>query len=121
MISFGPRLRLWLTAWLALALPMAGYARTLGFSCRMACAHEAKACHSCCGEKPGCGIADAKAIPAVPAKAVAASASTPDVAVPCSVLLRVFLPLLPAAFDQVRDLGPPRVIDFQVAHCIRLL
>ena len=122
MRFFGPGLRLWLVAWLALALPLAGYAHPAGGSCRMACAKGLKGCHACCDQTPGCGLA-AKAIPAALAKAVSASAAAPDAPLPAaSVALRQPLPpLLPPASDQARDHGPPRVIDVQAAHCARLL
>jgi hypothetical protein len=123
MRFFGPGLRLWLAAWLALALPLAGYAHPTGVSCRMACARGMKACHACCDQKPACGLTDAKAIPAAPAKAVSASAAAPATPLPAAsaVLPQPLLLLLPLALGQARDLGPPRVIDVQAAHCARLL
>jgi hypothetical protein len=123
MRFFGPGLRFWLAAWLALALPLAGYARPAGVSCRMACAQGMKGCHACCDQKPGCGFAAAKAIPAAPAKAVSASAAAPDTPLPVAsvVLLHPVWPFLPLAAGQTRDLGPPRVMDVQAAHCARLL
>ena len=123
MLFFGPGLRFWLAAWLALALPLAGYAQPAGVACQMACARGMKGCHACCDQKPGCGFTAAKAIPAAPAKAVSASAAAPDAPLPAaSVALLQPLPLLlPPAAGQARDLGPPRVIDVQAAHCARLL
>jgi hypothetical protein len=124
MRFFGPGLRFWLVAWLALALPLAGYARPTGVSCRMACAQGMKGCHACCDQKPGCGLtAAAKAIPAAPAKAVAASAAAPDTPLPAAsvVLLHPAPPLLLPASGQTRYLGSPRIIDVQAAHCARLL
>jgi len=123
MRFFGPVLRPWLVVWLALALPLAGYAHPAGVSCGMACAQVMKGCHACCDHTPGCGLA-AKAIPAAPAKAVSASAAAPDAPLPAaSVALLQPLPLLlPPASGQARDQGPPRVIiDVQAAHCARLL
>jgi len=124
MRFFGPVLRLWLVVWLALALPLAGYAHPAGVSCGMACAQGVKGCHACCGQTPGCGQMAAKAIPAAPAKAVPASAPLPAAPVPVglSVPLQPLPLLLPPASGQARDHGPPRVIiDVQAAHCARLL
>ena len=123
MRFFCPSLRLWLAAWLALALPLAGYAHPRGVSCRMACARAVKGCHACCGQKPSCGLTAAKALPVAPAKAVSASAPAPDTPLPAAsaVLLPPGPPLLPTASGQPHDLGPPRVIDVQAAHCARLL
>ena len=116
-------MRFWLVAWLALALPLVGYAHPSGVSCQMACAQGMKGCHPCCDQKPGCGFTAAKAIPAAPAKAVSASTAAPDTPLPTAsvVLLHPVPPLLPPSSSQPHDLGPPRVINVQAAHCVRLL
>jgi hypothetical protein len=62
-------------------------------------------------------------MPVAPAKAVSAGALVPGTPLPATLaaLLHPVPPLLMPASAQTRDLGPPRVIDFQAAHCARLL
>jgi hypothetical protein len=123
MTFFGQRFRFWLMACLVIALPFAGHARTLAVSCRMACAAGEKACHSCCGDhKASCGITVTKAVTASPVKAVSASGSASDITPGAAINVpRIFVPLGSAESGRVHDLRPPPSIDFQAAHCARLL
>jgi hypothetical protein len=123
MTFFVQRFRFWLMACLVIALPIAGHAGTLAVSCRMACAAGEKACHSCCGDhKASCGMTVTKAVTASPVKAVSASRSASDImpGAPINVP-RILVPLVSAESGRVHDLRPPPGIDFQAAHCARLL
>ncbi len=124
MAFFGRRFRLWLMAWLVIALPNAGHAQTLVAICRLPCAAPEKACHSCCGDhQASCGMTVDKAVTASPIKAVSASGSvvsdlTSDAP---GDLPRIFLPLVLAVIGRALNLSPPPAIDFQATHCARLL
>jgi hypothetical protein len=66
MQKFDSSVRIWLVLLLTIALPLGSQAIEVHSSCHLACAKEAKTCHSCCGDRSGCFSASAKALPITP-------------------------------------------------------
>jgi hypothetical protein len=66
MQKFDSSVRIWLVLLLTISLPLGSRAIEVRSSCHLACAEEAKACHSCCGERSSCYLASAKALPIAP-------------------------------------------------------
>jgi hypothetical protein len=66
MQKFDSSARIWLVLLLTIALPLGSQAIEVRSSCHLACAKEAKPCHSCCGDRSGCFLASAKALPIAP-------------------------------------------------------
>ncbi len=63
MEKLGSSVRIWLVLLLTVALPLDSRAVEVRSSCHMACAKTAKACHSCCENKPSCHLTSARTLP----------------------------------------------------------
>src|SRR5258708_12307216 len=76
MENLGSNARVWLVLLLTVALPLGSRALEIRSSCHMACAKEAKACHSCCGDTPSCHLTSASALPIAPSTSSAPNSQT---------------------------------------------
>jgi hypothetical protein len=122
MRKFGSSARIWLVLWLTLALPFGSRAAEIRSACHMACAKAAKACHSCCGDKPGCHLISSTALPFAPGTANLRNSQSDLVvsALPAAVQPIATLPHFAALFDCYRDPGPPPR-DLLAHDCVLLL
>ena len=109
MEKLGSSARIWLVLLLTVALPLGSRALEIRSSCHMSCAKEAKACDSCCGDKPSCHLTSARALPIAPS-----TSSTPNSQTDLLLLaLPIAIPSLTTLADStsraefIHQLGPP--------------
>jgi len=122
MEKFGSSMRIWLVLLLTVALPLGSRAFEMRSSCYMACAKDAKACHSCCEDKPSCHLTSARALPIAPSTSSAPNSQT-DLLL---LALPIAVPSLTTLSDStsgagfIHELGPPPR-DRLAQDCILLL
>jgi hypothetical protein len=122
MQKLGSSVRIWLVLLLTIALPLGSRAIEVRSSCHLACAKEAKACHSCCGDKPSCHLTSAKALPIAPSPSSTSNLQTELLllALPLAVPSLTTLSDSKSGAELIHGLGaPPR--DLLAQDCILLL
>jgi hypothetical protein len=122
MNNFGSSMRIWLVLLLTVALPLGSRAVTVRSSCHMACARDAKACHSCCADKPSCHLTTSKALPIAPSTSSVPNSQTDLLllALPLAVPSLTTLSDAKVGAELIHELGaPPR--DRLAQDCILLL
>ncbi len=122
MRKIGSSVRIWLALCLTIALPLGSRAVEIRSTCHMACAKGAKACHSCCTDKPSCQLTSSTALPVTAgvSSLLDAQANLSLLASPAAVQPLVTLPDSLPAFERNRDLGPPPR-DLLAHDCVLLL
>jgi hypothetical protein len=122
MQKFESSVRIWLVLLLTIALPLGSRAIEVRSSCHLACAKEARACHSCCGERSSCYLASAKALPMAPSTSSMSNLQT-DVlllALPLAVASLATLSDSKSGTEFIHELVPPPR-DRLAQDCILLL
>jgi hypothetical protein len=122
MQKFDSSVRIWLVLLLTIALPLGSRAIEVRSSCHLACAKEAKTCHSCCGNRSGCYLASAKALPIAPSTSTISNLQSDALllALPRAVPSLTTLSDSKSGTDFIHGLGaPPR--DLLAQDCILLL
>jgi len=122
MQKLGSSVRIWLVLLLTVALPLGSRAFEIRSSCYMTCAKAAKACHSCCGDKPSCHLNSSQALPIAPGTSSPPSSQTDSMllALPLAVPSLTTLPDSKSGAELIHGLGaPPR--DLLAQDCILLL
>jgi hypothetical protein len=111
MEKFGSSVRICLALWLTIALPLGSRAFEIRSSCHLTCAKEAKACHSCCGDKPNCHLTSSQALPIGPSTSGVPNSQTDllFLALPVAVPSLATLSDSKSGTELVHKLGaPPR-------------
>ena len=122
MEKLGSNARIWLVSLLTVALPLGSRALEIRSSCHMACAKEAKACHSCCGDTPSCHLTSARALPIAPSTSSAPNSQSDLLllALPIAVPSLTTLSDLTSGAEFIHELWPPPR-DRLAQDCILLL